>query len=434
MIPVTQDRFLNNGFRFRFRNRASLSRSNDYPDLRSNADYWNVDYVKLDRNRFAADTVLRDVAFNTGLNSFLKNFTSLPWTHFEEAYNTVLDQQVFARYRNNDTTARNVTRSLTILEPIYNETYAPGAPTAQDLPGLDDTIVNFGYIYPFDFSRGDSAIVRFKAALRTDEIDPKVNDTVIHDQVFKDFYSYDDGTAEAGYGLRGGGTGEGVVAMKYYSYLPDKIGGVYIYFNHVYDSLNLNYYFNLVVWDDEDGHPGSIIWEDENEYRPLYASSYPGFVKYQFSEPVSVHETFYVGWRQFNEFLLNVGLDLNNKPTPSVMFYNIQGTWQSSAAPGVMMFRPFLYDETTGLTRNMPGIESMQIYPNPATDLVYFELPGYTAGDKIRIEIFDASGRLVDFYEPRSNSLNVSALPEGIYYIRTLLDKGAYHSKLLINP
>ena len=100
---------------------------------------------------------------------------------------------------------------------------------------------------------GDSAIIRFKAALRTDEFDPKVNDTVVYDQVFKDYYAYDDGTPEAGYGLRGGGSSNGIVAMKYYSFQPDQLGGVNIFFNQVLDSLNLNYYFNLVVWDDLEG-------------------------------------------------------------------------------------------------------------------------------------------------------------------------------------
>ncbi|MEN8226543.1 MAG: T9SS type A sorting domain-containing protein [Bacteroidota bacterium] len=434
MIPVTNERFLTSGFKFRFRNRASLSRSNDYPDMRSNVDFWHVDYVRLDRNRFAADTVLRDVAFNTPLNSILKDLTSLPWSHFELAYNTVLDKSAFARYRNNDTITRNVTRSLTIHEPMYNETHTPEAPTAQDLPALNDTIVNFGYIYPLDFNRGDSAIIRFKAALRTDEFDPKVNDTVIYDQLFNDYYSYDDGTAEAGYGLRGGGTAEGVVAMKYHSYQPDQLGGVYIYFNHVYDSLNLNYYFNLVVWDDSEGQPGSVIWEDDNEYKPIYSSSYPGFIKYHFSQPVPVNGPFYVGWRQYKEYILNVGLDLNNRPASPVMFYNLQGIWESSAAPGVMMFRPFLYNETSGLPGNSAESSSLHIYPNPATDVIYFELPVSPNGERIQLEIFDASGRLAERTITDSNSMNISSLPAGIYYIRALVGRSVYHSKLLINP
>jgi len=434
MIPVKDSRFLMDGFRFRFRNRASLPRSSHYPDLRSNVDYWHVDYIRMHRNRSVSDTLIRDVAFNTPLTTMLKDLTSLPWAHFQDAYNTVLYPFISGRYRNNDTITRNVSRSLTIFEPAYGVSHTPGVPTAQDLPGLEDTVVNFGFIYPFEFDRGDSVLLRFEAALRTDEFDPKVNDTVIHKQHFKDYYAYDDGTAEAGYGTRGSGTGDAVVAMKYNSFTPDLLGGVYISFNQVYDSLNLGYYFNLVVWNDQEGIPGSIVWEDEKEYKVAYPSSYPGFVKYEFSRPVAVDGTFYVGWRQYNEYLLNVGLDKNSRPSSQVMFYNIQGSWQSSEAPGVMMFRPYIYDETAGLEDAIPAYTAMHIYPNPAKDRIYFQLPPSAEGKDLLIEILDASGRVIRKTICRSTSMDISDLAQGIYYIRAISGSIIYHSKLLVNP
>jgi hypothetical protein len=434
MIPISSERFLTSGFRFRFRNRASLSRSNDYPDKRSNVDYWHVDYVRLDRNRSASDTILRDVAFNTPLGPVLKKLSSVPWTHFEVAYNTIINSFVSARYRNNDSITRNVTRSLTILEPLYNEFYNPGPPTAQDLPEHDDTIVDLSFIYPFDFQRGDSALIRFKAALRTDAFDPKVNDTVIHDQWFRDYYSYDDGTAEAGYGLRASGTANALVAMKYNSYESDRLGGVYIYFNQVYDSLNLkNYSFNLMVWDESDGLPGKVIHEDENSYKPNYTSTYTGFVRYDFSEPVPVSGPFFVGWRQDKEYLLNVGLDKNNQPDPQVMYFNM-GTWESSTAPGVIMFRPFLYDGTTGIYHRPEETMLLQIYPNPASDRVWFSLPDDREGDEILIHIYDSSGRLVHHSVVRSQALDLTGFTAGIYFIRAMAGERFYYSKLLINP
>ncbi len=434
MIPITESRFLVEGFRFRFRNRASLAKNNDFADMRSNVDYWHVDYVRLHGNRFASDTVLRDVAFVTPLNSILKDLTSLPWSHFEAAYNTVLYPFISGRYKNNDTITRNVTRSLSIYEPAYNETHNPGVPTAQDLPGMEDTVVNFGFIYPFDFDRGESALIRFKAALRTDEFDPKMNDTVIHEQLFMDYYAYDDGTAEAGYGLRGSGTAGGLVAMKYNSYQADYLGGVNISFNQVYDSLNLGYYFKLVVWDEDEGKPGSVIWEDEKDYKVEYSTTYPGFVKYHFSEPVPVDGPFFVGWRQYNQYILNAGLDLNNIPANPVMYYNIQGSWQVSDAPGVIMFRPFLYDESTGFESSTETYTTLQIYPNPARDLVYFNIPEAHKATELQIEIIDASGRLIRQIVTSSNSLDISDLSQGIYYIRAISGSIIYHSKLLINP
>jgi hypothetical protein len=393
-----------------------------------------VDYVRLDRNRSASDTLLRDVAFYSPLGSVLKNLSSVPWSHFEVAYNTAVSSSVSARYRNNDYIARNVTRSLNILEPLYGLSYNPGPPTAQDLPEYSDTIVNFGYIYPFDFQRGDSALIRFKAALRTDAFDPKVNDTVIHDQWFKDYYSYDDGTAEAGYGLRASGTSNGLVAMRYHSYLSDRLGGVYIYFNQVYDSLNLkNYSFNLMVWDDSEGLPGEIIHEDSKSYKPIYTSSYTGFIRYDFTEPVAVNGDFFVGWRQEKEYLLNVGLDKNSKPEPQVMYFNL-GSWESSTAPGVIMFRPFIYDGTTGINTPSSESSSFQVYPNPASDHIWFSLPEAAEGKDLEVHIYDTSGRLMHHSLVRSNSLDLSGFTPGIYFIRAQAGSQSYFSKILINP
>lgn len=434
MIPISSERFLTSGFRFRFRNRASLSRSNDYPDKRSNVDYWHVDYVRLDRNRTASDTILRDVAFNTPLGPVLKNLSSVPWSHFDVAYNTIITSSVSARYQNNDSITRNVTRSLNILEPMYHESYDPGPPTAQDLPAHDDTLVNLAYIYPFNFQRGDSALVRFKAALRTDAFDPKVNDTVIHDQWFRDYYSYDDGTAEAGYGLRASGTANGLVAMKYHSYQTDRLGGVDIYFNQVYDSVNLkNYSFNLMVWDESEGLPGAVIHEDDNSYKPIYTSNYTGFIRYEFSDAVTVSGPFFVGWRQDKEYLLNVGLDRNNRPDPHVMYFNL-GNWEPSTAPGVMMFRPFLYDETTGLPDKHSEARDLEIYPNPASDRIWFSLPEDTEGEEILVRIYDASGRQVHDSVLRSRSMDLSGFTPGMYFIRAQSGTRSYFSKLLINP
>ena len=316
MIPIKEDRYLKSGFRFRFRNRASLQPNKDFPDKTGNVDHWNLDYIRLDRFRFAGDTILRDVAFSQPLGSILKDLSSLPWSQFETAYAKVLDPNLPAVYKNLDTIARNVTRSLSIEELLFQETYSPGTPTAQDIPAGGESTVEFGFIYPIDFDRGDSAVIRYTAALRTDEFDPKENDTVYYDQVYSDYWSYDDGTAEAGYGLRGQGTANGNVAMKYHSFEPGRLGGVDISFNHLYDSLNLGYYFKLMVWGDAEGLPGANIHEDENDVIPVYATEYPGFIRYYFSSPVPVDGTFYVGWRQYQTYLLNVGLDMNTRLSP----------------------------------------------------------------------------------------------------------------------
>jgi len=432
MIPVSDERFLNNEFRFRFRNRASLPRNNETPDKRSNVDYWHVDYVRLDINRSAADTILRDVACNRALTSIFKELSAVPWSHFENAYNTTLATIVSARYRNNDSIARNVTRSLTIEEPVYAESQLIGTPTAQDIPAFEETAVDFAFPYDLDFNRGDSALLRLKVTLRTDDFDPKVNDTVIYDQLFRDYYAYDDGTAEAGYGLRGDGTAYGMVAIRHYSYKPDMLGGVYVYFNQVYDSVNLyNYTFNLMVWNDAGGIPGTAIWDDEVINKPRYTPNYTGFVKYEFTEPVPVNGTFYVGWRQYKPYTLNMGLDLNNTSTQP-MFFNM-GSWLDSEAPGMVLFRPYMYDPSTGIGQAPEQeIKVLNFYPNPASEQIFLQLPPGSEEEDILLNMYDASGRKIHQEVLRSNMFDVTGYPSGLYFIRAIITGESYYSKILI--
>jgi hypothetical protein len=315
---------------------------------------------------------------------------------------------------------------------MYNESYNPGTPTAQDLPEHTDTLVDLGFIYPFDFQRGDSALIRFKAALRTDAFDPKVNDTVVHDQWFRDYYAYDDGTAEAGYGLRASGTAGAMVAMRYHAFETDRLGGVYIYFNQVYDSLNLkNYSFNLMVWDESADLPGAVLHEDENTYKPVYTSTYTGFIKYEFSEPVSVSGPFFVGWKQDKEFLLNVGLDKNKRPDPHVMYFNM-GSWDESEAPGVIMFRPFLYDSTTDIPGFQAPGKEFQVYPNPASDQIWLDLPGLMEGNELSVRMYDSSGRQLQHTQIRSRSMDISGFPAGMYFLNVQAEGRNYFSKLMI--
>ena len=62
MIPVTDSRFLKNGFRFMFTGHASLAGVLTEPSRSGTADQWNLDHVYLDRNRSRNDTVIHDVA------------------------------------------------------------------------------------------------------------------------------------------------------------------------------------------------------------------------------------------------------------------------------------------------------------------------------------------------------------------------------------
>jgi len=182
MVPIKDTIYLKDGFRFAFHNRASLPSNTDYKDKRGNVDHWNIDYVRLDKDRFRTDTVIRDVAFTSPTPSMISGYQALPWKHFKSAYNTKYLGAITFLYQNNDSADRNVTRYLSYEDIVWNETFSPGSPSTQDIFAGTSTSYSYSGIYPFDFDRGDTAIIRIKSWLKTDDFDNKVNDTLYRDR------------------------------------------------------------------------------------------------------------------------------------------------------------------------------------------------------------------------------------------------------------
>ena len=76
-------------------------------------------------------------------------------------------------------------------------------------------------------------------------------------------------------------------------------------------------------------------------------------------------------------------------------------------------------DVTAGVNRPV-SMERLEVYPNPASDLVYIQLP--VSQDKITVDIFDATGRLVmrrmDAPDTRTMAIDLTRQASGAYYVR----------------
>ena len=75
----------------------------------------------------------------------------------------------------------------------------------------------------------------------------------------------------------------------------------------------------------------------------------------------------------------------------------------------------------------MPG--KVAIYPNPTTDLFYFNVPG----DALSVKIYDLSGRVVkEERKLMNNSVNVSSILKGLYKVLITTTEGNYVTSLII--
>lgn len=415
-IPIDNQRFLKKGFQFRFINYVSISQNSGDQSMIGNCDHWNIDYVYLNRNREAADTVYADVAFRSSIRSLLRNHEAMPWNQFKEIELQEMSAFIPIHYRNNDVIVRNVTRNFEIWDINKNSlahSFTAGATNINPQANVD---YNANLIYTFKTDSPDSAIFRITCTLKTDDFDPKGNDTVVYYQIFRNYFAFDDGSAEMGYGINGLGSRNAMVAYRFKSFVPDTLRSVQICFNDSYRDANKRA-FDLLVWDDNKGVPGNILYRGE-EVMVEQPGKINGFYSYGITDGVPVDGVFYIGWKQRSETFLNAGLDVNT-PQAGRQLYWLNGLWQQSQVSGSIMIRPVVGAllKTTSINDLYSKKQNqLTISPNPAYEYITVSTDELNGSELSYVTITDLNGR--ELIKCRnSGEINISSLHEGLYIV-----------------
>lgn len=415
-IPIDNQRFLKKGFQFRFINYVTISQNTIDQSMIGNCDHWNIDYVYLNRNREAADTVYADVAFRTSIRSLLKNHEAMPWNQFREIELQEMSSFIPIHYRNNDIIVRNVTRNFEIWDVNKNaqvHSFTAGATNINPQTNVD---YNANLIYTFKSDSPDSARFRITCTLKTDDFDPKGNDTIIYYQVFKNYFAFDDGSSEMGYGINGQGSRNAMVAYRFKSFVPDTLRSVQICFNDSYRDANKRA-FDLLVWDDDKGVPGNVLYRGE-EVMVEQPGKINGFYNYGITDGIPVNGVFYIGWKQRSETFLNAGLDVNT-PQEGRQLYWLNGLWQQSQVSGSIMIRPVVGAmlKTTSVNDMFSNRKNqLTISPNPAYEYITVTTDELNGSELSYITITDLNGR--ELIKCRnSGQINISSLHEGMYIV-----------------
>jgi hypothetical protein len=413
--------YLHAGFRFRFRNYATLS---------GNYDHWHIDYVKVDEYSSGQIPDLNDVAFVYDNPPLLKRYREMPWTHFVNYESVEMVDSIDALIRNNEA-GLSVDYRYNIFE---NNLLIDAFPVLgwrnyniQDY----STIGNFSHnpIVLIDDSKfistqADTVIFKMQHIIKTTPNDNKHNDTLTHFQKFNSHFAYDDGVAEFAYGINAQGA---KMAYQFHLNKADSLRIIQIYFAPMQNNVS-NIPFHLLVWDDNNGVPGNILHRDT--VYPIYENRVK-FHNYYLSSPIGLDGTFYVGIEQTTNDMLNVGLD-RNSPANNYMFYNVGGGWNYSQFPGAWMIRPVL--RTTPIISSTNSVitqNEIKIFPNPFSDFTTILL---NENIENHIQLFDISGRLLkeiivqtSYYKLSKNNLN-----SGLYLLQIQNNNGVICKKLVI--
>jgi hypothetical protein len=340
----------------------------------------------------------------------------MPWKQFQKIYLQEMGSSLPVHYRNNDTITRNVTRDFEIWDVYKNTLAHTFTAGATNILPLTSVAYNANLVYTYSSTSTDSALFRIKASLKTDNFDPKSNDTLIYFQVFKNYFAFDDGTSEGGYGVNGLGSRNAMVAYKFVSYIQDTLRAIRICFNDSYLDANKRS-FDLMVWGNDNGIPGDILFTKEDAMVEQ-GSSINGFYTFTIPDGVLINGTFYVGWRQQSETFLNAGYDINTS-NAGKQFYWINGDWKQSQFEGSIMIRPVVGSPLLVTAIKEPPISAknkLKFWPNPAKDIINIDQGDLRLSGTSYITITDLNGREL-LKVPFSERLDISALHDGMYII-----------------
>ncbi|NOX85562.1 MAG: T9SS type A sorting domain-containing protein [Chlorobi bacterium] len=442
MIRIDSAKYFTDKFSFRFRNYASIA--NDIiPSWRSNVDQWNVDYVYLNYDRSIGDTTYRMLTFSQRAPSFLKDYEVMPYRQYKADAPVNVLKPDFKMYISNMDKIEHNTNYLYRVSQVngtFGYTYNGGncnLPPFYDY-GFQRCTTSCGaahacppvqMAFNFDVTR-DTTSYLIKHYISDSSQANILVDSVIYRQGFYNYYAYDDGTPEFGYGLEPAGS---LLAYQFSLSMPDTLWGVQIYFNRTMDNAN-QFFFDLNVYQDNNGKPGDIIYTLPNQ-EPKWRNGLYYFYTYMFDEPVLLSGTFYVGWQQYASGSLNVGFDANSIHNNKI-FYKVQTEWKNSIFPGSLLIRPIVGQKMVLSTEENVQSENqnqVRIYPNPAQTWFMID-PGYLEPDpEAQVALYNIYGSLIMEQTGTGNRINVSALPGGMYLVRVMSRNKIYTGKILIH-
>ena len=420
-IPVKNPDYLKKGFQFQFINYGSPA---------GGLDHFHIDYVQLRTLSGYQDTLFKDFAIVYPISTLLKDYISVPWKHFRNHPNNKMGDSIRVAVRNgSELTENNIPGEVN----VYYEGNFEGS-FVLNASKLSGNNINYaprtaytsfhdfssGYVYDNTILNDTMAVFDYEGIARAQFPNDPINDTTFGQQVFKNYYAYDDGSAEKAYGVTGI---QGNLAYKFDAYQADSLIAIQIHFVPSVVDVSNNLFY-LRVWDDNGGKPGQLLYEDEifDMRQPKYTSDRNKFTTYFFKDTmkIGVGETFYIGMRQVDEDRMNIGFDLNHDNADKI-FWSIDGGhfWYNASYPGSVMMRPIVtskMDYQLGVKEQVIVEKDYDftIYPNPTKNSVNIKVihPSNTT----QFEIQDLNGRIV-LQSDGETQLDISHLQSGIYLV-----------------
>lgn len=419
-IRVNEDKYYHDDFQFRFR--SSGRKSGRY-------DTWNIDYLYMNKGRSENDLQqgFPDRAPFINTTSLFEKYYAIPQRHFKTNTADHTGFPTFALHNlsnipqpmNYDIHGdiKQFTNGVVTDESINIATAQSILPSVQAFERRSVTFTTKPDLSTY--ASADSLQITLRTTLITGDsvntgfepINFYSNDTIRQTYTLKDFYAYDDGTAEYAIGLTQSGN---LAAYRFVmkTNIKDTLNGVYVHYP--YTSGTSASIVTFYVWANKNGVPGQLLLE---EIVPVQRRANSSFILRPFIQSTIVQDTFFIGWRQPVTGRVQIGLDASHD-TGNHLLVNVTGTWQQNTLiKGSAMIRPrFGKGEIVTAVEEEPS--KVSIYPNPNPGEFIIQ------GECSNLQIISLTGQMVPFetevYETESR-VRIADPTAGLYILR-------YHS------
>lgn len=444
-IPITDAQYYHDDFQFAIRSYGRMS---------GPYDTWMVDYIYLDKGRNNSQLSFPDRAASSAISKLFESQYAVPVKHFFFAKK--LDSVEFDVQNLRGPTFGGASINYKATAKYYNY-IGENPPTV-----YNETLINSrgvrgesGAMLPYERVRvkldtlpdpnnplafnPDADEIRIQLKMKVisnDSIDPelpaflpidfRVNDTISAWYTLKDYYAYDDGTAEYSAGL----TQPGNRLAYRFDMLIDTatLQGFQIYFPYLGgpNSETLDFF----VYGNDNGQPSSS---------PIYSALSRTVTKngnnefFTISiEPLFISDTtFYIGYKEPVSSTLEIGLDKSND-TGDKMYVYIGNSWlQNTDVHGSLMIRPLFGKGTGDIVTGISGEnKGASIYPNPNRGEFYIE-------DEVnQLDVIDIMGKPVSWEiesQDMIQKVTLTSPASGYYVVRWANKRGTYQRKIIVN-
>ena len=423
MIAITDTVFFKREFCFRFYNYASIA-NNALPSGRGNEDNWNIDCIYLDRGRSLADPSYPKVSFTGETPAFLGRYRSMPYKHYRANPTANINEKFQLMVSNLDNQPHELIYRYIVDQVEGNQHYEYTSHRAISIIPMtycQPDSASVGQLFSLDYDR-DSTSYLIRQYVSDSTCTPPMVDSTAFIQGFYNYFAYDNGIPELGFGVEP--SPGGAFAVRYELNQLDTLRGVQILFNHTLNDAN-SQYFDIVVWKDNNGKPGDTVY-CRTSCKPIWDDQIYKFAYYKFDRLVRLTGVFYVGIVQQGTGLINVGFD-TSKDNSQYNFINVTGSWQQSSKAGSIMIRPVVgAGYYIGVDETLTS-DDIEVYPNPASTTIHIT----GIDEDASVTLYDITGRQVTSGR-FTGEISTSPLNDGLYLLRITTAKGDVITKKIM--